>query len=412
MKGMGMNKHRILSWAKVVTGILHGSRAFTGPFQASIELTNRCNLRCIHCYFYSPYIEKPNFFALRRARQLSKALPDVHDLKKLQTIDADSGATKKLIDTLVNMGTRKFFFSGSGEPFLHKNILDFIGRAKHSGSACIVYTNGTLLDHGKIDRLIALQCNELKITTLAGTRDVYLKTHPGIQYDAFDNLRDNLMYLAEQKTRAGVKYPEVSLHYVVIPQNCDDIEDFVKFANQVQANRVLFRPVDTVGDPGLEMGIILTKDQERSVKNQLVEMKAYLDSRKIENNLHHFLKAFRRKVDTTELYRVIPCYYGWLGVRFDVAGHVYACCRCYEPMGNIHEQDFRQIWYGSSYRTFRYESLRINRGGKNVDGCECNSCPHFTANLLVFNALHPIKSRSSAFNSLSSVDAVDMNYTS
>jgi len=406
MTGMGMSKRRLLSWARVVTGIMHGSRAFTGPFQASIELTNRCNIRCIHCFFYSPYVERPNFFALRRARQLSGELPDVHDLRKLQTLDADSGVTKNIIDTLVKMGTRKFFFSGSGEPLLHKDIMDFIGRAKYSGSACIVYTNGTLLDHSKIDKLIDLKCNELKITTLAGSRDVYLKTHPGIQYDAFDNLRENLMYLAKQKAEAGAQYPEVSLHYIIIPQNCDDIENFVEFASQVQASRVIFRPVDTIGDPGLKEGIMLTGDQARSVKKQLVEMQAYLDSRRIENNLSHFLKTFRGNIDTTELYRVIPCYYGWLGVRFDVAGHAYACCKCYEPMGNIYEQDFRTIWYGSSYRTFRYESLRINRGGKRVDGCECNSCPHFTANLLVFNSLHPLKSRSLTLKRLSYADAV------
>lgn len=406
MTGMGMNKRRMLSWARVLTGIMHGSRAFTGPFQASIELTNRCNIRCIHCYFYSPYVERPNFFALRRARQLSGELPDAHDLRKLQTLDADSEVTNNIIDTLVKMGTQKFFFSGSGEPLLHKDILDFIGRAKHAGSACIVYTNGTLLDHGKIDNLIALQCNEIKITTLAGSRDVYLKTHPGIQHDAFDNLRDNLMYLAEQKTGAGARFPELSLHYVVIPHNCDDIENFVEFASQVRARRVLFRPVDTAGDAGLEAGIMLTGDQARSVKKRLEEMKTCLDSRKIENNLPHFLKAFRGKVDTTELYRAIPCYYGWLGTRINVTGDVFACCRCYEPMGNIHEEDFRSVWDGSDYRAFRHEVLRINRGGKRIDGCECNNCPHFTANLLVFNKLHPIKSRSLTLKRLSYTGAV------
>jgi len=397
-----MNKEKIFSMARVVAGIMHGSRAFTGPFQASIELTNRCNIRCVHCYFYSPYVERPNFFSLRRTRQLSGEMPDARDLRKLQTLDTDSDVTKKIIDTLVKMGTRKFFFSGSGEPFLHKDILDFIGRAKHAERASIVYTNGTLLDRDKIDKLIALQCNELKITTLAGSRDVYLKTHPGIQHDAFAKLRDNLMYLAEQKTRAGVRFPEVSLHYVVIPQNCDDIENFVEFAGQVRASRVIFMPAEAAGDPGLRRGIMLTGGQTFSVRKRLDETKAYLCSRKIENNLPHFLKAFRGKMDTAELYRIIPCYYGWLGIRVSVAGNVYACCRCYEPMGNIHEQDFRAIWHGGSYRTFRHAAIRINRNGKINDGCECNSCPHFTANLLVFKALHPIKSRYSALKRLSS----------
>lgn len=398
-----MNPQRI-SEIKAVMGIVHGSRAFGGPFQAAIEVTNRCNIRCIHCYYYSPFVEKPNFFALRRARRLSGELPAAQDLRHLQTLDADGEATRNLIDTLVRMGTRKFFFSGSGEPFLHRDILDFIGQAKRAGSTCVVYTNGTLLDRRKMDMLVTLQCNELKITPLAGSREVYVRTHPGIQSDAFDNLQDNLIYLADRKAKTGTPYPEVSLHYVVIPQNCDDLGNFVEFAGDVRAKRVLFRPVDTVGDAGLETSVVLTDEQVHAVKRKLSELRARIESRGIENNLAHFLTAFGRKMDTAELYRRIPCYYGWLGVRFDVQGNVYPCCRCYEPMGNIQRQGFRTIWRGDRYRTFRREARRINKRSTSINGCACDSCPHFTANLLVFNALHPLKGRTSALRGLSPPD--------
>ena len=53
-----MNWRERVSQARVVAGILHGGRAFGGPFQASFSLSNRCNLRCIHCYFYSPALEQ------------------------------------------------------------------------------------------------------------------------------------------------------------------------------------------------------------------------------------------------------------------------------------------------------------------------------------------------------------------
>ena len=397
-----IDTRELTSQIKAALGIMHGSRAFTGPFQASIELTNRCNIRCLHCFFYSPYVEMPNFFALRRARQLSGKMPDARSLRQLQTLDADSTATHDIIDRLIRMGTKKFFFSGSGEPFLHKSILEFIGQVQRAGGSSIVYTNGTLLDRDKIDNLISLQCNELKITTLAGSRDVYARTHPGIPDDAFVKLRDSLIYLAEQKAASGLRYPEVSLHYVVLPQNCEDIENFIEFAGLVRADRVLFRPADTVGDQGLEAAIMLGREQQQSLKMRLTAMEAFLDSRGMENNISHFLRAFGRKMDTAELYRVIPCYYGWLGVRIDVEGNAYPCCKCYESMGNIQEQDFHSIWYGKGYRIFRNRSLKINRGGKKADGCECGSCTHFTANLLVFKALHPLKSRALNTNKLSS----------
>lgn len=90
-----MNKSKIFSTAGALTGIMHGSRAFTGPYQANIELTNRCNIRCIHCFYYSPLVKMPNLFALRRARQLSVALPDIQHLRKLHPLDADSEQVKE-----------------------------------------------------------------------------------------------------------------------------------------------------------------------------------------------------------------------------------------------------------------------------------------------------------------------------
>jgi MoaA/NifB/PqqE/SkfB family radical SAM enzyme len=368
-------------------GIMHGSRAFGGPVQAGISLTNRCNIRCIHCYYYSPYIEKPNLLELRRSRQKSEELPDKEYLRGLQRLDADSDLTS--------------IFSGSGEPFMHKNALEFMGRAKHAGSTCMVHTNGTLLDHSIIDELLRMRFDDLRITTLAGSRDMYLKTHPGVKDKTFDNLRDNLVYLAERKAEMGVKRPEVTLIFVAITQNCNGIFQFAEFANSVKADRVMFAPVDTVEDPGLEKFLVPTAEQAASVREQLVEVKAYLESRGVANNIEYFFKVFREKLDTTALYRIIPCYYGWFSVRFDVCGQVRPCCRCYEPLGNVYQKEFREIWNGEAYRRFRKEALRINRRKSLVNGCNCNSCTHFTANLMVYKALHPLKGRSAILRELS-----------
>jgi MoaA/NifB/PqqE/SkfB family radical SAM enzyme len=374
-------------------GIMHGGMAFGGPVQANFSLTNRCNIKCVHCFFYSPYIEKPNLYELRRARLTSKELPDKEFLKSLQRLDADSGLTRDLIDELIGMGTRNYIFSGAGEPFLHKNALEFMGRTKHAGSTCIVYTNGTLLDRTTIDELLRMQFDELRITTLAGSRDTYLRTHTGVKHETFDTLRDNLAYLAERKAEMGVKRPELRLIFIVIPQNCDGISEFLEYAKFIKADRVMFTPVDTAGDPGLKEFLVPTAEQAASVKEQLTEVKAYLESSGVANNIEYFLKVFTNKLDTTALYRVIPCYYGWLSVWFNVGGNVHPCCRCYKPLGNVYERKFHEIWYGEAYNRFRKEAVRINRRTTPVEGCDCNSCLHWTGNLRVYKALHPLKGR-------------------
>jgi wyosine [tRNA(Phe)-imidazoG37] synthetase (radical SAM superfamily) len=160
---------------------------------------------------------------LRRAKQMSEELPDDEYLKDLQRVDADSEMTRNLINELIGMGTRNYMFSGNGEPFMHKNALEFMDRAKHAGSTCIANTNGTLLDRGKTDELLRMRFDELRITTLAGSRDLYQKTHRGVKDKTFDKLRDNLVYLAERKAEMGIKHPKVTLISIIISQNCDSI---------------------------------------------------------------------------------------------------------------------------------------------------------------------------------------------
>jgi radical SAM protein with 4Fe4S-binding SPASM domain len=342
-------------------------------------------------------------FELRRAKKVSGEFFDNEYLMSIQRLDADNDLTRNLINNLIEMGTRKYIFTGSGEPFLHNNALEFMGLAKRAGSTCIVNTNGTLLDHETVDELIKMRFDELRINTLAGSRDTYLRTHPGVKHETFNNLRDNLVYLAEKKAEMGVKFPKVSLVYIVIPQNSDAIYEFAEFSKFVKADRAIFMPVDTVEDPGLKKYFLVTANDVAVVREQLIEVKAYLKSCGISHNIENFLKVFHKKLDTTELYKLIPCYSGWLLVRIDADGLVYPCCRCYEALGHVYENEFHEIWNGNVYRLFRKEAFKINKRNSPVRGCDCNSCPHYTANLKAYRVLHPVKGRSARLKRLSPI---------
>jgi cyclic pyranopterin phosphate synthase len=387
-----INTSEVASQIKAALGIMHGSRAFGGPFQAQISLTSRCNLRCIHCYIYSHYHEGPSFFELRKnqmAHQYSNDAPK----KSAHGCDADIGKINSLIETLLSLGTRNFLFSGNGEPFLHKNILDFTERVKRAGRTCTANTNGTVLDHITIDRLIRLRFDELRITTMAGTREQYEITHPGVSSETFDRLRDNLLYLKEQKKGLRTNKPVVTLVSVIISKNSETLMDFAQLAHAVQAERVLFRPFDDYNSEDFAM-LVPNAEQVTSIQKQLMAITDYFDSRNIVHNIGDFLRVFRKKLDTTHLYRRIPCYYGWLAARIEVDGSVYPCCRCYNPLGNIYENEFASIWKGQAYQRFRRAALHINKNKTPVDGCYCNSCVHHSTNLWVYQKLHPVKGRS------------------
>ena len=100
------------SQIKAVLGIMHGSRAFGGPVQVNLRPTNRCNLRCLHCYFNSPYVETPAFTPLRRARKTGQNLPSTDEMKQLRSLDADPGLMKAVVKDLIRMGTRAGSWAG------------------------------------------------------------------------------------------------------------------------------------------------------------------------------------------------------------------------------------------------------------------------------------------------------------
>lgn len=389
-----MALNNTLSRLKVMMGIVHGRRAFTGPIQVNINVTNRCNIRCIHCYFYSPYLKKPNMLELRRARMQNLPLPDLNYLKNIQKREADPEKTLAIIKSLAGMGTHRFQLGGYGEPFVHSRMMDFIEAAKEKNGYCVINTNGTLITKEKMDRLIDLGADNLRITTMAGTAHSFVVTHPGCKESVFEKMSENLIYLSEQKKKLEKSSPGVTLVCVIVGSNCDSLFDFARFAGKISASGVVFHVFDDVEDPEFA-ALIPTVDQTETARMQLAEARTYLDSQGIKHNIDNALRVFNRKLDTRDLYRIIPCYLGWLAVRIDLDGSVYPCCRCYESMGNAYEQDIRDIWHSNKYNKWRDTAFKINQSKTTVEYCACQACVHHNLNTRVFKIFHPIKGRSS-----------------
>jgi MoaA/NifB/PqqE/SkfB family radical SAM enzyme len=307
-------------------------------------------------------------------------------------MDADAERVRAAVREAARMGTRRFLFTGNGEPLMHPDAVELMALGKGAGSFCALNTNGHLLDRDVCDALVAMGFDELRVNALAGTRRTYGQTHSGVAEAGFDRLKDNLLYLAGLKKGAGTRRPRVALVQVVIGANHDGLLDFARFAAEVGAEEVQYRPFFDTGDPRLSR-LTPTEQQADHVRASLPEAKTYLDSRGIAENTRYFAWVFGRQLDTTALYQAIPCYYGWLMSRLDVDGNVYFCCRCYDPLGNVEDRSFREIWLGEGYRRARARAVTVHRRGSPVEGCDCYSCVHHTANFRAYRALHPIRGR-------------------
>lgn len=115
------------------------------PLHFSISLTNRCNLRCIHC--------------LR--------LTDLEN-------ELSTSEVKEIINQLSREGCLNLTLTG-GEPFLRKDFFEIAGFAQDKGFGLIFLSNGTLITEKNVEKLKKLNC-ELRITLYGITA----KTHDSI----------------------------------------------------------------------------------------------------------------------------------------------------------------------------------------------------------------------------------------
>ena len=116
---------------------------------AQWELTERCNLRCGHCYLTS------------RNRRGARAADE---------LSFDEGVA--LLDQLAGLGAMFVAFTG-GEVLLHDRFFDLCAEARRRGFGLRVLSNGTLLGDPEARRLAALGTLSVEMTVYGGTPEGY-----------------------------------------------------------------------------------------------------------------------------------------------------------------------------------------------------------------------------------------------
>ncbi|MBM3250565.1 MAG: radical SAM protein, partial [Candidatus Omnitrophica bacterium] len=322
----------------LIRGIRDGRRAFCGPEQVVIDITNRCNLRCVGCWLYSPHLKnKPDSSFLNQEIDFSKA--------------------NDLISGLAKLGTKRIRFTGGGEPFLYPKMMELIALAKEKGLITCVTTNFSLLDKQKIDELIRLGLDELAASLWAGNKETYQKLHPASPELLFEKIKENLLYLNRKKKER----PFVTLCNVICNLNYDELKEMFDFAVDSQSDAVYFTLIDA-----LEGSDTLLLDAEQRRRALEEAEKACSAWEKLPSSKRPKLDYFdgfiaRLKEESAcsgdydrQRINKVPCYVGWTFARIVADGDVSCCCRgVKKPMGNINKQDFKEIWSSPKYNEFR-----------------------------------------------------------
>ena len=142
-----------------------------------IETSNACNHACIFC---------------------------AHQKMKRPVRFINSVFVDRILHEAYNLGTREVGFYATGEPFLVKDLPDYIRRAKEIGYEYVYLTsNGSLATPERIRAVIDAGLDSIKFSINAPERELYAFIHGR---DDFDTVMEHLRYLNAYRKESGRSY--------------------------------------------------------------------------------------------------------------------------------------------------------------------------------------------------------------
>lgn len=148
MRALELNGTKIMHHVHALRAWSEGRAVY--PLQVEISPTNICNHKCVFCAY--DYISK------KQKRFLDMAL------------------LEKSIRELKELGTKSLFYSGEGEPLLHKGLAALVEKAALLGFSQALNTNGVLMDGQRRERILPV-LDWIRISLNAATAEEYATVH-------------------------------------------------------------------------------------------------------------------------------------------------------------------------------------------------------------------------------------------
>jgi len=309
-------------------------KVFIGPLKVTIDITNKCDMNCIMCWYHSPHL-------------LSQDNSACH---------MHIGRFKDLIKELKKIKTKIVLLTGEGEPLLHPHIEEMIEFIRKNSLEAEIMTNGYYLDREKIEFFKKVGIKKILVSLHACDEHTFRMIHPLKTENDFKKTMDNLLSLK------SLRKPSDKLQFFIInvisSLNCNKVFDMAKLAQDLKADKVIFKPLTLKTPLPESLGLSL-----QDKKELILNLKRALKITTIPNNIKDyaiFIK-YSPAIKNSGILAQGPesinypffCYIPWVQsvIRLnEVLGCVYANdCN----LGNIYKNSFIDIWFGKKYKLFR-----------------------------------------------------------
>ena len=301
------------------------------PSVVSLAVTNRCNSHCIMCSIWKRTREVPGIKILELSSQ------------EIIRILSNS-----LFSELVELDLT------GGEPHLRGDLVDIVlGIIKLKNSSLpklksiIITSNGFLTERiisNYMNIFAGLKDTDIdlvSVTSIDGIGEIHDRIRGTL--DAFKLASKTLSGLSEMKK----EYPNliIGIKTTVLPQNVDVLDNVLDFAlsnnffhiiSPVLFTEARFRNMDRRDE------ITLAPSEYKKVLD--FYCRDELKTSYFYSMSHSFLTSGQKRWSCTAMY-------SYAFIDFD--GKVYPCEIIPEPIGNVKEQDFQDIWNGSEAHNWR-----------------------------------------------------------
>lgn len=278
------------------------------PWSVHVDLTYRCNERCIHCYL------------------------DHEDHGEMTTREI-----KDALDQLAEAGTLFLTFSG-GEIFLRKDLFELIAYARALHFDLSLKSNALLIDASRACRLRELGVRRIQISIYS--------TEPEI-HDAITKVPGSL-----QRSLAAIRFLQaqglnVKIACPLMKQNLTAYRDVQSLAEELGVPYVLDLTITPKMDG--DKGILALRIPSQALLPVLQDARGIAPNKSPAGAPQPVLATGSASSSGIESqsYEDIPCSAGHNSCYISPYGDVLPCVQMPVPTGNLRRQRFRDIWFGS-----------------------------------------------------------------
>ena len=304
------------------------------PSYLEVEVSTRCNLRCIMCE-RTYWQEENKDMTLEQFKYIIDQFP------KLKWIG----------------------LTGIGESFLNKDFLEMVKYVKEKNVFVELYDNFFLVDERTSRELIKMGIDKFYISLDAATKEIYEKLRVGSN---FERVINNLKKFFQLKKEMKADFPQVAFHFVVNKLNVREIPRYIDLAYSIGEKENLDIQFSRMLHSFKETEELFTEIPEEVIKK--AEDKAKELGIKVVFN-----------ADVPQVKPSMKKCAEWTMPFIFVSGHVIPCCAGNEAgnrefqkrtaLGNIFSEPFKEIWRGEKYKNLR---RMLNRGQVPLP---CGACP-------------------------------------